>query len=109
MDISSSDVVVGELLVLVVSSEGSGGEDDNGCGRSAVGVTRVVLLLLLHLSLLAYRMGGSESFNSRLLSPDSMRRGGVRFHAERPLLTSHLLEILLLLEDQFFVTVVSVH
>ena len=65
MAISSSDVVVGELLVLVVSGEGSGGEDANGCSRSAVGVTRVVLLLLLLLSLLGglIEKGGSGSLD----------------------------------------------
>ena len=83
MEISSSEVVVGELLVLVVSSEGSDGDDANGCGRSALGVTRVVLLLLSLLGGLIEKGSGS-----RLLHLESMRRGGVRSFA---LLAGHLL------------------
>ena len=72
MAISSSDVVVGELLVLVVSSEGSGGKDANDCGRSAVGVTRIVLLLLSLLGGLIEK-GSSVSLDSRLLTLEIIR------------------------------------
>ena len=69
-----------------MSGEGNGGEDANGCGRSAVGVTGVVLLLLLLLSLLGelIEKGGSGSLESRLLPLERMRHVGV-LRAEVPL------------------------